>query len=114
MKRCNNGRTARCQGTQQLEHRELMMRIKMIGRLIHQKNLRLLGEEPGDCDAALLAAGERVGAAFGTIRQIQLRKRPARNALILAPFPLPGRKMRMAADEHALKRRRREPFFRVL
>src|SRR5450631_2679790 len=91
-----------------------MMRIKVIGRFIHQENVRLLREEAGDRDAALLTPRERVGVALGTVSQTHLRERTARDALILAPFPLPGRKMRMTTNEHALQRRGREAVFRIL
>ena len=103
MQRGDDGAALIGESAEQAEHRELVVRIEMIGRLVQQENARLLGEQCGHGHPALLPAGEGVGAPRGEIPHVHRRERLARQALILGRLPLPQCQVWVAADQHRLQ-----------
>ena len=82
------------------QHRQLLLRIQMIGGLIEQVDLRILGQQRSHRAAALLAAGEvsrgrdPQSRASPDARQGGLRQAP-----VLRSVPLQQRQVRVAADQ---------------
>ena len=75
----------------------------MAGRLVEQKQLWLLCQQRCERDAPPLASRKRAYVARLGARHIGSGKRLARDPQIVCAFPLPARKMRMAADEHGFE-----------
>ena len=114
MQRGDDGAALIGELAEQAEHRELVVRIEVIGRLIEQKDARLLGEQCSHGHPALLPAGEGVGAPHCEIQHVHRRERLARQALILGRFPLPQCQVWVAADQHRLHRGGDERILQVL
>jgi hypothetical protein len=100
--------------TEQPEHRELVMGIEVIGRLVQKIRPHLLRQQRRHRDPPLLTARERIGAPRGELTHFHLGEGGARDALILGALPLPQRQVRMAADQHRLHHRGDEGILQVL
>ncbi len=86
----------------------------MVGRLIQQIHRGLLRQQRRDGHAALLTAGQGIGAPRRKTRHVHGGERRARQFLVLRRLPLPQRQVRMAADQHRLERGADEGILQIL
>jgi len=71
----------------QVENRQLVRQIEMVGRLVEQKNLRLLSQAHGDQRPLPLAAAEGRDRPVGQVQHVGQLHRLLGHAAIFVRFP---------------------------
>lgn len=92
------------QRIERADERAAVFRVKRRGRLVHEHDLRLHGEDGRNGGHALFAAGELMVAAVFQVRKVQLCERLIHKCLRFRA----GHAVIERAEEHVLKHRRHE------